>query len=92
VLYSSSPTRVALDRRRVTIERERRTRPLASGTSSGVPDPSEPTFERDVVALQRLGVRELQREARAAGLRPEKTVELPATEDYAGSRVVLLRA
>jgi SAM-dependent methyltransferase len=91
VLYRSSATRVSLDRRRVTIERERRTQPVARRSSQTAVVAPEPTFERDVVWLHRLGVRELQREAAAAALRPQKTVELPATEDYAGSRVVLLR-
>lgn len=91
VLYSSRATRVTLDGRRVTIERERRTRALGHGTAANATAGSEPTFERDVVSLHRLGVRELQREAAAAGLGAQKTVELPASEDYAGSRVVLLR-
>jgi SAM-dependent methyltransferase len=91
VLYSSIATRVALGQRHVTIERERRTRPLGPRATAERASSSEPTFERDVVSLHRLGVRELQREAAPAGLRAQKTVELPATEDYAGSRVVMLR-
>ncbi|HEV2980922.1 MAG TPA: class I SAM-dependent methyltransferase [Solirubrobacteraceae bacterium] len=91
VLYSSRATRVTLDGRRVTIERERRTRALAHRARAGAAGATEPTFERDVVSLHRVGVRELQREAAAAGLRAQKTAQLPATEDYAASQVVLLR-
>jgi SAM-dependent methyltransferase len=91
VLYSSRATRVAVDGPRVTIERERRTQPVARAVAADFPGASEPTFERDVVSLYRVGVRELQREAAAAGLRAEKSLDLRASDDYAGSRVVMLR-
>jgi SAM-dependent methyltransferase len=93
VLYSSRPTRVKLGRHRVTIERERCIRRVRTHAFGAVPhSQTAPTFEHDAVALERLGARELQREAAAAGLRAAETVALPPTEDHAGSRVVLLRA
>jgi SAM-dependent methyltransferase len=88
VLYASLPTRVALGQRHVTIERERRIAPAPDGAAR---ESSHP-FERSVVRLRRLSARQLQREASAAGFRAERAVELPATDDHAGSRVVLLRA
>jgi SAM-dependent methyltransferase len=91
VLYSSRATRVGLGRRHVTIERERRTRALAGRTPADSASAEEPTFERNVVSLHRVGVRELQREAAGSSLRAQKTIELPATDDYAASRVVMLR-
>ena len=95
LLYESRPRRVALGRRSVVIERERRI--LAAS--------EQPRWdaragaggrlrlrERSVIELDRLARRTLEQEALAAGLRPEPAREVPATEDHAGSTVVMLRA
>jgi SAM-dependent methyltransferase len=77
--YSSQPTRLALGRRTITIERERRTSESA-------------TVEHDVIELDRVGAAELEREGAAAGLQPEPALHIPPTDEHAGSSVVMLRA
>jgi SAM-dependent methyltransferase len=95
LLYASRPTRVAVGRREVVIERERRIlEPTARGTGE---EPSawrwlERRAERDVVRLERLSARKLRREGTAAGLRVEPACEVPATDEHTGSTVVMLRA
>jgi SAM-dependent methyltransferase len=94
-LYVSRALRVALVGRRVVIERERyilagdepdRGRALARRLRAAA------ACERDVIELERLSAPELEREAVAAGLRPERAREVPATDDHVGSVVVMLRA
>lgn len=46
----------------------------------------------DLVALDRLGAGELEREGEAAGFEVLSAVEVPPTADHAASRVVMLRA
>lgn len=95
LVYESRPTRVALGRRSVVIERERRVLAASEQPRSDVHD-NDPARvrlrERSVIELDRLARRTLEREARAAGLRPEPARRVPATEDHAGSTVVMLRA
>jgi SAM-dependent methyltransferase len=93
-LYVSRPTRVAVGRQSVVIERERSVL-AASETERGAhrdsAAPATRLTERSVVELQRLVPRNLEREARSAGLRVEPAREVPATEDHGGSTVVMLR-
>jgi len=79
--YASRPTRVRVDERSVLIERER------SVIGAGARAP-----ERDVVELDRVGVAQLQREARAAGFAPAGTRTISETAEHAGSVVVLAHA
>jgi hypothetical protein len=51
----------------------------------------ELTVEHDAVRLDRLTSAQLEREARAAGLTPDGRAVIPATDDYVGSSVVMLR-
>jgi hypothetical protein len=46
----------------------------------------------DVIVLDRLSVRRLEREAAAAGLRCRARLDVPATREHVGSRVVVLGA
>ena len=48
--------------------------------------------ERNVVELDRLSAARLRREARALGFAAPPARHVPATEDHAGSTVVMLRA
>jgi SAM-dependent methyltransferase len=50
------------------------------------------TTEQDAVELAALGVEELEAEGLAAGLRPEPSRPVPATDEHVGSEVVVLRA
>ena len=84
----SRPTRVHVGRRRVLIERERR---VLDDDAFGAPR-SAAGVQRDVIELDRVGARQLGREALAAGLRPDAVREVPSTEDHVGSAVVMLRA
>jgi SAM-dependent methyltransferase len=92
-LYASRPTRVAVGRRSVVIERERR---VLAATEQPRWDDRDgeraPGNERSVIELDRLARRALERQARSAGLRPEPAREIAPTEDHAGSTVVMLRA
>jgi SAM-dependent methyltransferase len=92
--YTSRPTRVALSADSVVIERERSVsalaspRPDAAGGAAGPP----PQPEHNVVELARLSAGTLRAEAAAAGLEAERVRVVAATEDHAGSTVVMLRA
>jgi SAM-dependent methyltransferase len=96
LLYVSRPTRVALLRRRVVIERDRRIfAPCPGGAVVASGDEHtgvELSAEHDVIELDRVGAAQLEREGIAAGLRPEPAREVPSTEDHVGSTVVMLRA
>jgi hypothetical protein len=50
------------------------------------------SVEANQVRLDRLEAHELEREALAAGLSPAGRETVPATADYVGSEVVILRA
>jgi SAM-dependent methyltransferase len=82
VVYSSQPTAVRADRAGFVLER-RREKVSPSG---------ELTVEENVIRLDRLTVRGLEREATAAGFTRAGRRTVPATEDYSGSEVVILRA
>ena len=86
-LYISRPLRVQVRRRSIRIERERLLVPAGRALQS-----AETLRERDVVELDRVSAAELEREGRAAGLRPEPARTVAATEDHVGSTVVMLRA
>lgn len=95
-LYLSRALRVAETGERVVIERERRI------LSEHAPAPSWPfrleqderdgLAERNVIELDAVSVAALLREGAAAGLEPQPTRELPATDEHVGSSVVMLRA
>jgi hypothetical protein len=82
VVYSSQPTAVRSGSDEVVLERRRETI-----TTAG-----ERTIEQDVIHLDRLISVQLEREAAAVGLRAEPARSVPATHDYVGSEVVILRA
>jgi SAM-dependent methyltransferase len=90
LLYVSRATRVREEQGRVVIERERSivVDREAHVVASGV----ERFRERDVIELDVLEQGTLEREAIAAGLRPEAACEVAPTDDHAGSVVVMLRA
>jgi SAM-dependent methyltransferase len=94
--YVSRPTRVALLRRTVVIERDRRifaSRPGGATLAKGHEDAGvELSAEHDVIELDRVSAAQLEREGITAGLRPEPALEVPSTEDHVGSTVVMLRA
>lgn len=79
-LYVSSPTRVAVERSTITIERVRTT----------IPAIRPPVL--DAIRLDRLSPAELRGEARRAGFRPAGSIEVPPTPDHVGATVVMLRA
>lgn len=82
VVYSSTPVAVRADRVGFVLER-RREMVAADG---------ERMVERDLVRLDRVTASGLEREGRAAGFTPAGRESVPATEDYSGSEVVILRA
>jgi SAM-dependent methyltransferase len=82
IVYSSQPTAVRADRRGFVLERLRETVGLAG----------ERTVEENVIRLDRLTARGLEREGTAAGFTPAGRRTVAATEDYSGSEVVILRA
>jgi SAM-dependent methyltransferase len=84
-LYVSAPRRVWVTARTVKIERERRVLPLLA-SDEGAP------AERVLTTLDRLGRARLRSEGVRAGLRPEPSREVPATEEHVGSAVVMFRA
>jgi SAM-dependent methyltransferase len=81
VVYSSLPTAVRADRSGFVLERRRET----------VSPAGELAVEDNLIRLDRLTARALEREAAAAGFRPAGRRSVPATEDYSGSEVVILR-
>jgi SAM-dependent methyltransferase len=82
VVYSSQPTAVRADREGFVLERRREIVDLAG----------DMTVEDNVIRLDRLTVRGLEREAAAVGFERGGRAHVPATEDYSGSEVVILRA
>ncbi len=81
VVYASHPTAVRADETGFVLERRRET----------ISRTGERTVERDAVRLDRLTSTELEGEASAVGLRPDGRAVIPATDDYVGSSVVMLR-
>ncbi|HEV7529936.1 MAG TPA: class I SAM-dependent methyltransferase [Solirubrobacteraceae bacterium] len=94
LLYLSRATRVSELAETVVIERERRVlddRPgVAERVSRRRTAEAERAPLRDSIELDRVSARDLQREAREAGLRPLERLEVPATAEHVGSVVVVL--
>jgi SAM-dependent methyltransferase len=82
VVYSSQPTAVRADGSGFVLERRREIVSLAG----------DMTVEENVIRLDRLTARGLEREGVAAGFERGGRAHVPATEDYSGSEVVVLRA
>jgi SAM-dependent methyltransferase len=82
VVYSSQPVAVRADRDGFILERRRET----------VAPAGERTVEQDLIRLDRLTVKGLEREARTAGFTPSRRTHVAETADYSGSEVVILRA
>jgi SAM-dependent methyltransferase len=85
LLYISHARRVALTHTKIILERERRVL-----SHHGQTDVSEP--ERNIIELDRVSPAQLRREARAAGLTPEPSLFITATDEHTSSTVVMLRA
>ncbi|HTC73736.1 MAG TPA: methyltransferase domain-containing protein [Solirubrobacteraceae bacterium] len=83
--YISRATRVLLDSRVVRIERERGIVPRGRAER-------EPTWEHDVIELDRVSVAQLEREGHEAKLTAAGTRVIPATEEHTASMVVMFRA
>jgi SAM-dependent methyltransferase len=92
--YSSRALRVSESRTQVVIERERRIVRVAPSSSqaSDVAGGDELSRERDTIELDRLSASSIEHEARAAGLKPQPRIQIPATDEHVGSVVVVLRA
>ncbi len=82
IVYSSQPTAVRADRGGFVLERRREIVGLEGDL----------TVEENVIRLDRLTVRGLEREGMDAGFERGGRAHVPATEDYSGSEVVILRA
>lgn len=80
-VFASQPIAVRELSDRTVIERIRTTR---------APD-GRLTAEPDLIELARVGPGRLEAEGRAAGLAPEPSIQIEATLEHVGSRVVLLR-
>ena len=81
VLYSSQPTAVRADGEGYVLERRRETVTVEGRRS----------VSHDAIRLDRVTPGQLEREASAAGLHPAGQERIPATRDYVGSSVVMLR-
>jgi SAM-dependent methyltransferase len=81
VLYSSQPTAIRVDHESFVLERRREI----------VTPEGERSMVHDLTRLDRLTPSQLEREAEAVGLTPAGRAEVPATADYTGSTVVMLR-
>jgi SAM-dependent methyltransferase len=82
VVYSSQPIAVRAEQGGFVLERVRET----------VAPKGERTVEQDLIRLDGLTARGLEREGRAAGFTPAGRTTVRATTDYSGSEVVILRA
>jgi SAM-dependent methyltransferase len=82
VVYSSQPVAVRAERDGFVLERRRETVAVAG----------ERTVERDLIRLDRVTARGLEREGRAAGFTRVQRARVRETSDYVGSEVVILRA
>jgi SAM-dependent methyltransferase len=82
IVYSSQPTAVRADRSGFVLERRREIVGLTG----------DMTVEENVIRLDRLTVRGLEREGVAEGFTRGGRAHVAATEDYSGSEVVILRA
>jgi cyclopropane fatty-acyl-phospholipid synthase-like methyltransferase len=82
VVYASHPTAIRAAGDGFVLERRRET----------VAPDGQRTVEANVIKLDRVLPSELELEAAEAGLAPAGRATVPATEDYSGSEVVILRA
>jgi SAM-dependent methyltransferase len=82
IVYSSQPTAVRADGSGFVLERRREIVGLEG----------DMTVEENVIRLDRLTMRGLEREGVAVGFERGGRAHVPATEDYSGSEVVVLRA
>ncbi len=82
VVYSSQPVAVRADPGGFVLERRRETVAVAG----------ERTVERDLIRLDRLTARGLEREGRAAGFIGHERARVRETADFVGSEVVILHA
>jgi SAM-dependent methyltransferase len=82
VVYASHPTAIRAEGDGFVLERRRET-VAADGRRS---------IEANAVKLDRVLPSELEHEAAQAGLQPAGRTRIPATADYSGSEVVMLRA
>lgn len=82
VVYSSRPVAVRARDDGFVLERRRE---IVTGAG-------ELSVERDLIVLDRLDAATLEREGAAVGLRPASRMEIPPTDDYVGSTVVMFRA
>jgi hypothetical protein len=48
--------------------------------------------EEHAIRLDRVSAADVEREAQDAGMSPTKRARIPATDDYVGSEVVIVRA
>ena len=81
-VYSSQPTAVRADADGFVLERRRET----------VSPSGDRTVEDNMIRLDRLTSRGLEREGEAVGFTRGGRAHVPATDDYSGSEVVVLRA
>ncbi|MGO9975609.1 MAG: class I SAM-dependent methyltransferase [Solirubrobacteraceae bacterium] len=81
-VYFSQPTAVRRDGDAFVLARRRET----------VSPAGERVCEQDTIRLDRVTVRDLQAEAKQAGLRPLAVRRIPPTDDHVGSEVVMLGA
>jgi SAM-dependent methyltransferase len=82
VVYSSQPVAVRAERGGFVLERRRETVTVGG----------ERTVERDLIGLDRVMARGLEREGRTAGFASVQRATVRETSDYVGSEVVILRA
>jgi SAM-dependent methyltransferase len=82
IVYASHPTAIRSDGDGFLLERRRET----------VTPDGQRSVEANTVKLDRVLPSELEREAALAGLEPARRATIPATDDYSGSEVVILRA
>jgi SAM-dependent methyltransferase len=82
VVYSSQPVAVRAERGGFVLERVRETVAVAG----------DRTVERDLIRLDRLTARGLEREGRAAGFARVQRTRVRETTDYVASEVVILHA
>jgi SAM-dependent methyltransferase len=88
-IYLSRATRVQVARDSVRIERERS---VIAASERSAASSTPPVHERDVVELDRVGVSQLQREGRRAGLSAVGVRAIAATEEHTGSVAVMFGA
>ena len=82
IVYSSRPTAVRVSGERFVLERRRETVTIDGRLE----------VEDDVIDLDRVGADMLTAEGVAHGLRADGRIEIPPTDEYVGSTVVVFRA